>query len=108
VCLGAIATAFGCSKPAPEPPARVATVDAATANLIDYRNGLSDSDRQTFYHLSEGSEVVPLAVLQALERARTPQDRAGEGLVAFTDNLARYGFIPDRTSTQNPAGLPVG
>ena len=76
--------------------------------LVDFRNGLSDAEREGFYHLSEGSEIIPLAVLQALERRRTAQDPPGDGLVPFTDNLARYGFIPDDKHDQNPAALPVG
>jgi len=111
MCLALVVGAAACSKPpseAPPPPATASADSAASANLADYRNGLSDSDRQTFYHLSEGSEVVPLAVLQALERDRTPQDPPGQGLVGFTDNLARYGFIPDGKSAPNPAALPVG
>ena len=76
--------------------------------LEEYRNGLSDTERQEFYHLSEGGEILPLALLRALTRARTPQDPKGDGLVPFTQNLERYGFIPDAASSQNPVGLPVG
>jgi hypothetical protein len=109
VCLVLVVATASCSNKPPAPPPQTATPETGgSANLVDYRNGLSDEDRQAFYHLSEGSEVVPLAVLQALERVRTPQDRPGEGLVAFMDNLARYGFIPDGKHAQNPAALPVG
>jgi hypothetical protein len=76
--------------------------------IENYRNGLSDDERRRFYHLSEGGEVIPLSVLQALERARTPQDPPGDGLVSFTSNLQRYGFISDDVSDQNPFELPVG
>ena len=100
--------AAACSTPKEPAPAPPAADSAATANLVDYRNGLSESDRETFYHLSEGGELIPLAILQSLERPRTAQDPAGEGLLPFMDNLARYGFIPDRRHDKNPAGLPVG
>jgi len=100
--------AAACSRPKEPPPAPPAADSAATANLVDYRNGLSELDRENFYHLSEGGELIPLAVLQSLERPRTAQDPAGEGLVPFMDNLARYGFIPDRRHDKNRAGLPVG
>jgi hypothetical protein len=53
------------------------------------------------YHLSEGSEMFPLSILQSLERKRTPQGPPGDRLVPFTDNLARYGFIPDDKSDRN-------
>jgi hypothetical protein len=101
--------AAACSKPAPETTAASTTAAASDADRpIEYRNGLSDADRETFYHLTEGSEMIPLALLQALERERTPQDPPGDGRVAFMDNLARYGFIPDRKHDANPAALPVG
>src|SRR5262245_26754072 len=99
----------GCSGSSPKP----ASPDAGPAKpagppLENFRNGLSDTERQEFYHLSEGGEVLPLALLRALERPRTPQDAKGEGLLPFTQNLERYGFIPDEVSSQNPFGLPTG
>ena len=104
-----IVAASACTRPAPEAPKRApAPAPSAAANLADYHNGLTDADRPTFYHLSEGSEMLPLAIVQSLERKRTPQDPPGDGLVPFTDNLARYGFIPDDKSDQNPFALPVG
>jgi hypothetical protein len=83
-------------------------VSAITAPLEDYRNGLSDAERQEFYHLSEGGEILPLALLRALQRPRTAPEAPGDGLVPFTQNLERYGFIPDPVSDRNPIGLPVG
>ncbi|HEY7285698.1 MAG TPA: di-heme-cytochrome C peroxidase [Vicinamibacterales bacterium] len=111
MALGAVSivAVSACSGPASEAPKPAPPpAPSASANLADYHNGLSDADRTTFYHLSEGSEMFPLAILQSLERKRTPQDPPGDGLVAFTDNLARYGFIPDGKSDQNPFALPVG
>src|SRR4051812_27762697 len=88
-----IATVSACSRSASEAPTQPPPpTPSAAANLADYHNGLTDGDRTTFYHLSEGSEIVPLAILQSLERERTPQDPPGDGLVPFTDNLTRYGF----------------
>jgi hypothetical protein len=109
--LGAVSivAVSACSRTASETPAQApGPAPGALATLADYHNGLTDADRSTFYHLSEGSEMVPLAILQSLERARRPQDPPGEGLVPFMDNLARYGFIPDDKSDQNPFALPVG
>jgi hypothetical protein len=107
--LVSIMAAAGCSKPASEVPKQApVSAPSASANLVDYHNGLADAERATFYHLSEGSEMFPLAILQSLERKRTPQDPPGAALVPFTDNLARYGFIPDDKSDQNPFALPVG
>src|SRR4029079_9504730 len=104
-----IVAVSGCSKATPEAPKQAPpSASSASVNLVNYHNGLTDADRPTFYHLSEGSEMFPLAILQSLERKRTPQDPAGDGLVPFADNLARYGFIPDDKSDQNPFALPVG
>jgi processive rubber oxygenase RoxA-like protein len=103
------ATIAGCSGSSPKPPAVVTdSLRQVSAPLEDYRNGLTDAERQQFYHLSEGGEILPLALLRALERQRTSQDPRGDGLVPFTQNLERYGFIPDDTSSQNPFGLPAG
>ena len=107
VCVCAIGSIVSCASPHRDAPASASTPDAA-AGLADYHNGLPDADRETFYHLSEGSEMIPLALLQALERTRTPQDPPGEGLLPFMDDLARYGFIPDRKYDLNPAALPIG
>ena len=98
-----------CSGRAPESTSAAAPASAVKVPpLEEYRNGLTDTERQEFYHLSEGGEILPLALLRALSRARTPQDPKGDGLVPFTQNLERYGFIPDAVSSQNPVGLPVG
>jgi hypothetical protein len=108
-CLVSAFTVAACTKPARESPPQAASADAGrSTSLADYRNGLSEDDRQTFYHLSEGSELIPLAILQALERPRTAEDPPGDGLVAFMESLARYGFIPDEKHARNPVGLPVG
>ncbi len=64
------------------------------------RVGLADSERSEFYHLDEGSEVFPLAWFLALE------SETGSGL--FTDNLERFGLLPDAAGASNPFGLPVG
>ena len=108
-CLMTCTGFAACSTPSRDktkPPASDARDGRAT--LVNYHNGLSDDDRTTFYHLSEGSEMIPLALLQALERTRIPPDPQGEGLVPFMANLARYGFISDEKSATNPAALPVG
>jgi len=70
-------------------------------------NGLSQDEREIYYHLSEGGEVYPISWLLALEQAvATP-----EGPVVyrpFLENIERFGLIPDATTPRNPYGLPVG
>jgi hypothetical protein len=90
---------------------RAADVRAATplppVPAAGGRNGLSDSDRTSFYHLSEGGELYPLDWFLALD-VETP---AGDGSVRvrpFLENIERYGLIADGTSTGNPYALPVG
>src|SRR5258708_5852817 len=109
VSVVSIMVVSACSKPASEAPKQAPPLaPSAAPNLADYHNGLTDADRPTFYHLSEGSEISPLAILQSLERKRSPQAPPGARLVPFTDKLARYGFIPDDRSDQNPFALPIG
>lgn len=63
-------------------------------------NGLSDAERQKFYHLPEGSELYPYAWAKALISNKTEKP--------FLENLERFGLIPDPQSPDNPYGLPVG
>ena len=63
-----------CSSKAPE--STPASTPASAANvppLEEYRNGLSDTERQEFYHLSEGGEILPLALLRALDACNEPR-----------------------------------
>src|SRR2546427_1063705 len=111
-----LVSASACSQKAPAPSASPIVATRRLPSLADYRNGLSDADRRQMYHLSEGSEIIPLAILQALERPRTPQDAPGNapstslrtGLVPFMENMERYGFITDDKHDRNPFELPVG
>ena len=84
---------FGCGPPdQPEVP----TLSQPTVARV----GLSDSERAEFYHLDEGSEVFPLTWFLALD------SETGQGL--FSQNLERFGFLPDAAGPSNPFGLPVG
>jgi hypothetical protein len=66
---------------------------------------LTDAHGRAFYHLSGGADSAPgLLRNSSVSERRLP----GDGLVPFTQNLERYGFIPDETSSQNPVGLPAG
>ena len=63
-------------------------------------SGLSDADRQVFYHLEEGSEVFPLDWLLALRQKGTQQP--------FLQNAERFGLIADDDNPTNPYHMPVG
>jgi hypothetical protein len=71
------------------------------------RNGLSDTDRASFYHLSEGGELFPVDWALALD-VETPSSGGGVQVRPFLENIQRYGLLPDSRHTGNPYGLPVG
>lgn len=59
--------------------------------------GLTNAERQEFYHTSEGSEVFPLVWLKALNAKGTSKP--------FLSDVERFGLIPD---PGNADGLPIG
>src|SRR3954453_14159210 len=84
----------GCRKPA---PVVVTEDEAPPAELLRLDSGLSEAEREQFYHLSMGSELMPLAWLRALRTASTGQP--------FLDHAERFGLLDD---TKTPDGLPIG
>lgn len=70
-------------------------------------NGLSPTERQTFYHLSEGAELMPLSWYLALE-VETQNKNGVREARPFIENIERYGYLSDPVSPGNPYGLPVG
>jgi hypothetical protein len=55
----------------------------------------------SWYHMSQGTEFVPLRFLLALSDSKTGKP--------FMENLERFGFIPDsQDPIKNRFGLPVG
>jgi cytochrome c5 len=63
-------------------------------------SSLADTDRQVFYHLEEGSELIPLDWLMALKQKGTEKP--------FLQNPERFGLIADVDNPANPYHLPVG
>src|SRR6202040_3495828 len=68
-------------------------------NQVKYlEQGWSDSQRQKFYTLSQGSQLMPLSWFTALEKSDSED--------LFTaDSLSRFGYLPNPAS---PDHLPVG
>lgn len=66
----------------------------------------TDAQRQRFYHIAQGNELLPYVWFLALEQPRL----SIKGAAPFRDNsyLQGFGFIPDGADSQNPDGLPVG
>ncbi len=74
--------------------------DRADPSIVaDYRNGLSQQQRESFYHVSQGSEIVPWILLTAVDVADAGSSKP------FVENLARFGLLPDPGRDD---GLPVG
>src|SRR5882762_4963641 len=62
--------------------------------------------RNQFYHLAQGSELLPYSWFLALEQPRFTI--MGAPLFKETSYLEGFGFIPDAANGENPEGLPVG
>jgi cytochrome c5 len=67
----------------------------------------SPEQREWFYHAGQGTELLPYKWFLALEQ---PKIKIFGTVPKFSDTtyLARFGFLPDAASPQNPDGLPVG
>ena len=75
----------------------VPDVPAAGENTMVFDQGLSAEERRRFYHLSVGSQLLPLSVLRALHDPETGKP--------FLENPERFGMLPD---PDDPDGLPIG
>ena len=67
--------------------------------VADYGNGLIPEQKEKFYHLSQGSEILPWILLTAVDVADPGSTKP------FVENLERYGLLPDPARDD---GLPVG
>jgi cytochrome c5 len=67
----------------------------------------SPAQREWFYHSGQGTELMPYKWFLALEQ---PKLKIFGTVPKFSDAdyLARFGFLTDPTSAENPNGLPVG
>jgi len=74
--------------------------DSAAAAVVYSANGWSGGERAEYYHLAEGSELMPYAVLANLASIKTGKP--------FLQQMERFGFVTDPAGTANPHGLPVG
>src|SRR5215469_2526490 len=84
----------GCASKAPAPSAE------SRGGITWIENGWTPQERAEYHHLSEGSELMPYALLANLKDADTGKP--------FLENMERFGFIPDAASSTNPRGLPIG
>jgi RoxA-like, cytochrome c-like len=70
--------------------------------LIYLEQNWNDEDRESFYFLDQGSRMMPYRLFMNLEQADNGK------LLSDSFNLLQYGFLPAKTSENNPDGLPVG
>jgi hypothetical protein len=74
--------------------------DRADPSIVaNYNNGLTAAQREAYYHLSQGSELLPWVLLTAVDVADPASTKP------FVENLKRYGLLPDPARDD---GLPVG
>ncbi|MCZ6801864.1 MAG: di-heme-cytochrome C peroxidase [Nitrospirae bacterium] len=67
------------------------------------KQGFNNKMRRDFYHLSQGTEIIPYKWFLHLEQVFS------EDLFRAEENLCRYKIIPDpKYDKINPDGLPVG
>ncbi|MBS0589120.1 MAG: hypothetical protein JSR65_00605 [Proteobacteria bacterium] len=91
--LGVVAFAFA--------PMPYADAGAPTTLVLD--QGWSRTQREFYYHTSQGTVIMPAAFLEALEA-----DNGGRFMDA--SNLTRFGWLfdVDDNSAKNPYGWPIG
>src|ERR1039458_2976007 len=82
LCLALLA---GCARK-PEPPPYTVT-ESGTAYSA---NGWSAAERAEYYHLAEGSELMPYLLAANLKSIKTGKP--------FLENMERFGFLPDATA----------
>jgi hypothetical protein len=68
--------------------------------IIYSPNGWTQGERDEYYHLAEGSELMPYALLANLKSVKTGKP--------FLQGMERFGFLEDHAGPANPYALPVG
>ena len=86
-------TAVSC-KDLPQP--------APTYDLRVLDQGWTAAERQAYYHTAQGTQILPYDWFMALEQALSTK------LFRANDHVARYRFLPDLSTLDNPDRLPVG
>ena len=87
--------AAGCGQKANAPSPAPAQLPLA---YLD--NGWTAAERAEYYHLPEGSELMPYDLLANLKSIKTGKP--------FLEDMQRFGFLADPTGSNNPYGMPVG
>ena len=95
-----------CSKPDPQPAgnaAEPAQPAGAGDQALFLKQGLDADDRQSFYYLPQGSQLLPYYWFLALEQADS------QALFRSDAHMTALGYIPQPAEPRlNPDGLPIG
>ena len=91
-----LAFIMACSGNKPDEPAP----KSPEAPIVYSSNGWSEAERAEYYHLPEGSELMPYALLVNLTSVKTGKP--------FLERMERFGFLPDNAGPSNPYGMPIG
>src|ERR1035438_6428572 len=87
---------MGCGGKKAEP----AAAGSPAGPTVYSANGWTGAERAEYYHLPEGSELMPYALVANLKSVKTGKP--------FLETFERFGFLPDAQSATNPYGVPVG
>ncbi len=80
-----------------------AAAQSSTDRVVYLDQGWSQADRETFYQISQGSQVIAYDIFLNLEVANSQE------LFRSDTNSERYGLIPQVANPRtNPDALPVG
>ncbi len=82
------------SRPAPLPE---------VSDVLHLNNDVwTEAERQRYYHLSQGAQILPYDWFVALEQV------GNERPFMADDNMTRFRLIPDSNTLSNPDRLPIG
>lgn len=99
--VSGLVAAQGFAMAAEEPAAEQAPPKHPTLHHL--QQGWSSDIRESFYHLTQGSQLLPYEWFLALEQSGNSE------LFRADANLNRFGYIvPAMRSRENPDGLPIG
>ncbi len=79
-----------------------ACVAAEPGGVVFVDQGWTNGERSTYYHLEQGSQLMPYKWLSALRQPYSNQPFLAD------DHLRSLRFLPDERGPHNPDGLPVG
>jgi cytochrome c5 len=86
----------------PEVGVKESTVKAATQPPISLDQGWTADVQQRFWFTDQGTQILLYPWFLALEQADS------DALFRTDNNMERLGYLPERPSSYNPDGLPIG